>query len=120
MVDDEEVSLIWYTALDENGEGYIKPSNKDSPLTGVRGETSGLSAFSVKIFNNSGTVLHESYLSTIAPGLHLLKETIVSSLRLAQDTPTSPKSIVLGGELLPSSGGGTKKVIFFVIQIDLN
>lgn len=102
---DEEVSLIWYTALDENDEGYIKPSNKDSPLTGIRGETPGLKDFSIKIFNHTGAVSHESYLSTIAPGLNLLKETIVSSLRLAQETPKSPSSIVLRGEFLPLTGG---------------
>lgn len=47
---------------------------------------------------------HESYLSAITPGLHLLKETIVSSLRLAQETPKSSR-IVLAGELLSSPGG---------------
>lgn len=54
QVVNEEVSLIWYVALDENSEGFIIPSNKDSPLTGVRGETPGLKDFSIKIFNQTG------------------------------------------------------------------
>lgn len=52
--ENEEVSLIWYSALDESSEGFITPSNKDSLLTGVRGETPGLKDFSIKIFNYTG------------------------------------------------------------------
>lgn len=101
----EEVSLLWYTALDENTKGYITPSNIASSLTGVRGATSGLGDFTIKLFNISGTVSHESYLSTIAPGLHLLRETVIQSLRLAQSKPNAPKHVVLAGELLPVTGG---------------
>lgn len=50
----EEVSLLWYTALDENTKGYIMPSNIASPLTGIRGHTTGLGEFSIKLFNSSG------------------------------------------------------------------
>lgn len=50
----EEVSLLWYTALDENTKGYITPSNIASSLTGIRGETSGLGEFTIKLFNSSG------------------------------------------------------------------
>lgn len=39
-------------------------------------------------------------------GLHLLKETVVSSLRLAQDKPGGARRIVLAGELLPDAGPG--------------
>uniref|UniRef100_A0A6P7FTC3 Mannosyl-oligosaccharide glucosidase n=1 Tax=Diabrotica virgifera virgifera TaxID=50390 RepID=A0A6P7FTC3_DIAVI len=51
-----------------------------------------------------GVLSHESFLSTTAPGLHLLKETVISSLRLAQDNPKSPRKIVLGGQLQAFNG----------------
>ncbi|XP_017783438.1 PREDICTED: mannosyl-oligosaccharide glucosidase [Nicrophorus vespilloides] len=100
---DEEVSLLWYTAFDENIQGYIKTTNTGSELTGIRGDTPGLGKFNIKMFNHSGSIEHESYLSTVAPGLNLLKETVISSLRLAQDNPKSPRKVVLAGELMPAS-----------------
>ncbi|XP_018320020.1 mannosyl-oligosaccharide glucosidase isoform X2 [Agrilus planipennis] len=113
----EEVSLLWYTALDENTKGSITPSNSGSRLTGVKGETVSLGEFSIKMFNYTGAVEHESYLSTVAPGLHLLKETVISSLRLAQENPNSPKKVVLAGELLSSAGGVKPQPNFIATQI---
>lgn len=72
----------------------------------------------------TGTVGHESYLSTVAPGLHLLKETVISSLRLASDRPGGRKHIVLAGELLPIVQGvkvcnvSGLDLIFFKIKIN--
>lgn len=99
---------MWYTALDEETKGFISLTNSATKLTGIKGESSGLGEFTIKFTNHSGEVLHESFLSTIAPGLHLLKETVVASLRLAQDKPAAPRRIVLAGELLPEAG--TSKV----------
>ncbi|KAB0802437.1 hypothetical protein PPYR_04623 [Photinus pyralis] len=113
----EEVSLIWYTALDENSKGNIETSNTGSSLTGVRGDTPGLGEFTIKLFNFTGTVSHESYLSTVAPGLHLLKETVISSLRLAQDKPNASKRVVLAGELLPATGGTKVPPNFIATQV---
>lgn len=113
----EEVSLIWYTALDENSKGTIETSNTGSYLTGVRGETPGLGEFTIKLFNFTGKVSHESYLSTVAPGLHLFKETVISSLRLAQDKPNSSKRVVLAGELLPTAGGAKALPNFIATQV---
>ncbi|KAF5275980.1 hypothetical protein FQA39_LY00776 [Lamprigera yunnana] len=113
----EEVSLLWYTALDENSKGSIKTSNTGTYLTGIRGETPGLGEFRIKMFNFSGIVSHESYLSTVAPGLHLLKETVVSSLRLEQVRPNSPKRVVLAGELLLTTGGIKALPNFIVTQV---
>lgn len=48
------MSLLWYTALDEGTKGFIKPSSTGSKLTGVRGFTSGLGDFTLKIFNHTG------------------------------------------------------------------
>lgn len=61
------------------------------------------------LFPQQGKVDHESFLSTVAPGLNLLKETVISSLRLAQPTPTSSRRIVLGGQIIPP---GVAKVCF--------
>lgn len=61
----------------------------------------------------AGSVEHESYLSTIAPGLNLLKETVISSLRLAQERPGGPKRVILGGELLPQGPGKVILVSIF-------
>lgn len=53
----EEVSLLWYTALDETSKGSIKVSNTGSWITGVRGDTPSLGEFHVKLFNQSGKIL---------------------------------------------------------------
>lgn len=51
----EEIALIWYTAIEEKTGGFIKPSGAANKLiTGVRGETPGLDAFDIKIYNHSG------------------------------------------------------------------
>lgn len=102
----DEISLIWYTALDDppSTQNFITTSDDSTPLTGVKGHTPGLGDFSIKLFNHSGAIQHESFVSTVAPGLHLLKETVLSSLRLLEDSPNGPKKIVLGGELLPITG----------------
>lgn len=54
--------------------------------------------------------MHESYLSTVSLGLHLLRETIVSSLRLARDTRTGQQWIALAGELLGQGPSDKNKV----------
>ncbi|XP_066256749.1 mannosyl-oligosaccharide glucosidase isoform X1 [Euwallacea similis] len=96
---DEQISLIWYTALDSETKGFISPTNSNTDITGIRGATSTLGNFKMTLFSHEGNVDHESFLSTVAPGLHLLKETVISSLRLAQADPKSPKRIVLAGEI---------------------
>ncbi|XP_072385583.1 uncharacterized protein GCS1 [Diabrotica undecimpunctata] len=103
-VSKEEVSLLWYVALDEETKGSIQPTNLATKITGIRGKTATLGDFRIKLVNTSGVLSHESFLSTTAPGLHLLKETVISSLRLAQDNPKSPRKIVLGGQLQAFNG----------------
>ncbi|XP_050507631.1 uncharacterized protein LOC126885221 [Diabrotica virgifera virgifera] len=103
-VSKEEVSLLWYVALDEETKGSIQPTNLATKITGIRGRTTTLGDFRIKLVNTSGVLSHESFLSTTAPGLHLLKETVISSLRLAQDNPKSPRKIVLGGQLQAFNG----------------
>ncbi|XP_050312550.1 mannosyl-oligosaccharide glucosidase [Anthonomus grandis grandis] len=97
----ERISLIWYAALDKDTEGFLAPTNSNTDLTGIRGETSGLGQFKMTLFPQQGTVDHESYLSTVVPGLDLLKETVINSLRL---DPGGPRKIVLGGAIDPPGG----------------
>ncbi|XP_056642689.1 uncharacterized protein LOC130449061 [Diorhabda sublineata] len=105
---DEDVSLVWYMALDEETKGFLESTNFETKITGIKGKTSTLGEFRVKFVNTSGILQHESFLSTRTPGLHVIKETVISSLRLAQDDPSSRRKIVLGGQL-PSFAGHEKR-----------
>lgn len=61
--------------------------------------------------------MHESYLSTTSLGLQLLRETIISSLRLARDTRTGRQWIALAGQLLGQGHGDKSKVcLIFLIH----
>lgn len=120
VLKDEQVSLIWYTAMDSETLGFIAPTNSNTDITGIRGETSTLGEFKMTLFPQQGKIEHESFLSTLAPGLDLLKETVISSLRLAQDNPKVPSKIVLGGQIYPLGAenvGSRHLEIFFLICI---
>ena len=115
----EEMSILLYSAIEEKTKGWIKPSRFGNKLlTGVIGETEGLGAFNIKLYNHSGEVEHESFLSCAAQGLHVLKETIVASLRLITDRQKgNQRRIVLPGELLPIVDGRKAEPNFIVTQI---
>jgi len=121
QLQNELISFLLYSAIDEKTKGWIKPYRFESGLSvGVSGETEGLGAFTLKLYNQSGQVEHESYLSTTAQGLHVLKETVFASLREVIDRRKgNQKFFVLPGELLPSSGADGKRVEpnFVVTQI---
>ncbi|XP_063235667.1 mannosyl-oligosaccharide glucosidase isoform X2 [Bacillus rossius redtenbacheri] len=93
----EAVSLVLYVALEEKTLGSIKPAQGAIP--GIVGSTEGLGAFTIKMLNHTGQVEQTSHLVTVAPGLHLLKEVVVSSLRLTTDRRTKQKHIVLPGDV---------------------
>lgn len=115
----EQISLLFYTAIEERSKGWIKPERVGSHMiTGVTGETEGLGRFGIKIYSTVGKVQHESYLSTSALGLHVLKETVVNSLRVAVDKKSGRKWISLPGE--QNSRGADGKVTepnFIITQI---
>lgn len=117
----ETISFLLYSAIEEKTKGWIKPSRFGNRiLTGIIGETEGLGAFTVKLYNHTGEVEHESYLSTATHGLHVLKETVVASLRLVTDREKgNQKRIILPGELLPTSGpdGRRAEPNFVVTQV---
>ncbi|KAF7272764.1 hypothetical protein GWI33_014473 [Rhynchophorus ferrugineus] len=112
----EQVSLIWYATLDEETQSNIAPTNLGTDITGIRGETLLLGQFNMKLYPYKSSVDHESFLSTVAPGLSHLKETVISSLKIAQDNPTSPKKLILGGEYIPV-GTEKKKTNFVAVQL---
>jgi mannosyl-oligosaccharide glucosidase len=92
----EPMSLIWYAALDEKSEGYIKPTY--SNIYGIEGDTKGLGSFKVNLHNTKGNIIKQSFVSTVAPSLQMLKETILSNLRVASDKMTKERFIILSGE----------------------
>ncbi|XP_046472489.1 mannosyl-oligosaccharide glucosidase [Neodiprion pinetum] len=98
----EEISLLFYTAIEDKTKGWIRSVvGGDEKLTGVEGNTEGLGSFKLDMTPITGTVIEHSFLVTVAPGLHLLKETVLNNLRLSPHKGSSKKYIVLGGEQMP-------------------
>ncbi|GAB0092942.1 mannosyl-oligosaccharide glucosidase [Sergentomyia squamirostris] len=113
---DEEVSIIWYTALDEKTGGYINPIRTDM-ASGIRGDTPGLGDFTLTLYNTNGTVMDESYLSTMAGSLQYLRETITSNLRITQNRDLQRKFISLAGEVLKTNTGSMVEPNFIAHQM---
>lgn len=61
----------------------------------------------LKSLSHTGTIIRQSYLSTVAPGLQLLKETVQNSLKLINRKENSgrEKTLVLVGESLSAPNG---------------
>lgn len=73
------------------------------------------------MFNFTGVIKEESFLSTSTPGLHKITETVISSLRLAPKSPTR-KSIVLAGDLLANSMDDVrifKRCFFLCLSLEI-
>ncbi|KAH8387856.1 hypothetical protein KR093_009903 [Drosophila rubida] len=101
---DRSISLIWYVALDERTNGHIKyVSDEKSPEPGVYGQTQGLGEFQVRFSAAKGRILHKSYLSTVAPSLGKLKETVFSHFR-AFASKRGNRFIGLPGEIVSQNG----------------
>lgn len=114
--DDEQLSVIWYTALDEKTGGLIT-TNTQSKLTGIRGVTPGLGDFTVNINKSNGTLLHQSYLSTVTPNLQALREVVMTHFRLVNDKKSKQRFISLPGDVLTSSTGEIHKPNFIATLI---
>lgn len=112
----DEISFIWYTALDEKTNGWIIPtfSEDKNDITGMAGSTKGLGEFSLNIQKINGTVVKQSYLSTLAPSLQYLRETVTSYLRLSTNQKTKKNHVILGGEFLSNKDGAQKTEPNFV------
>ncbi|XP_036342550.1 mannosyl-oligosaccharide glucosidase GCS1-like, partial [Rhagoletis pomonella] len=114
---DRTFSLIWYVALDERTNGQIRyVSNDNSPEAGVYGETLGLGEFKVRFHPIKGRVLHKSYLSTVAPSLSKLKETVFAHFRVFSDSQ-GRRFIGLPGEMISQNGALPDEPNFIAIQI---
>lgn len=97
----DSVSIILYTAIEEKSKGIISPKRiYNGQFTGVVGETEGLGSFSIQIANISGIIESESFVSTASPSLHLLKETVINSLRVVKDKTRNRRWTVLPGEII--------------------
>lgn len=109
----EPMSLIWYAALDEKTSGHIKPTY--ATMYGIEGATKGLGNFKMNLHNTKGNIIRQSFLSTNAPSLQSLRETVLSSLRLASDKTTNEKFIILAGDTLDEAS----KPNFVALQVNV-
>ncbi|XP_017891521.1 mannosyl-oligosaccharide glucosidase GCS1 isoform X2 [Ceratina calcarata] len=107
----EEISLIFYTAIEEGVKGSVIKVNTgdEKRLTGIEGTTQGLGSFTINLVVTRGSVVEQSFLAAVAAGLNVLKETVLQNLRIATQKGSSKKYIVLAGEQIPSSPDGKKK-----------
>uniref|UniRef100_A0A8D8LV22 Mannosyl-oligosaccharide glucosidase n=1 Tax=Cacopsylla melanoneura TaxID=428564 RepID=A0A8D8LV22_9HEMI len=94
----EKISLMVYTAIEDQTNGYIEPKVFNS-LVGFSGETGELGNFTIRIANLSGVLEDHSYLTTVSRGLHTLRDTIDQSLRVVRDPNSNRRKIVLPGDL---------------------
>ncbi|CAO1308782.1 unnamed protein product [Diamesa serratosioi] len=109
----EPMSLIWYSALDEKTDGNVKPTyNK---VYGIEGDTKGLGSFKLSLHNTTGNIIKQSFLSTVAPSLQTLRETVLSNLRLANDKVTKEKFIILAGDTVEDQA----KPNFVAVQLNV-
>ncbi|XP_043492763.1 mannosyl-oligosaccharide glucosidase GCS1 [Polistes fuscatus] len=116
---EQEISLLFYIAIEENTKGWIEVnSDNDDNLTGMTGNTQGLGSFNINIHATKGTIEEHSFLSTTSPSLTALTETVFKNLRRASYKKSSKKHIVLSGEQLSLLADGTKeKPNFIVTQV---
>ncbi|XP_011866700.1 PREDICTED: mannosyl-oligosaccharide glucosidase [Vollenhovia emeryi] len=106
----EDVSLLFYTAIEEGTKGWIKANVGDyNRLTGIEGNTHGLGSFAINVNLINGTVEEHSFLATVTYGLAVLKETILQNVRVATQKGSMKKHVVLAGEQLPMLPEGKKK-----------
>lgn len=101
---EEPFSLIWYTALDEKTGGLMN-TNTQTEFTGIRGQTPGLGEFTLNIHKSNGTILNQSYLSTVTPNLQVLRQVAMAHFRLVDDKKTRQRVIALPGDVLTSNTG---------------
>ncbi|KAL7040295.1 hypothetical protein ACKWTF_000342 [Chironomus riparius] len=109
----DPMSLIWYAALDEKTEGNLKATYLNT--YGIEGDAKNLGNFKVNLHSTRGKIIKQSFLSTVAPSLQYLKETVLSNLRLASDKVTKQKFIILAGDTLDE----TTKPNFVAIQLNV-
>lgn len=116
-VEDEPVSLIWYASLDEKTNGHISTHHVDKGFTGIMGSTQGLGEFTLNIHKSNGSVLHHSYLATVTPNLHVLRQVVMAHFRLVNEKKSKKRLFSLPGDVLQSSTGESHHPNFIAILI---
>lgn len=112
----EEISLLFYTAIEEGTMGWIKANvGDDNHLTGIEGITQGLGSFVINLNIIRGTVEEHSFLATAVSGLNVLRENVLYNLRFATQKGSTKKHIVLAGEQLPVLNDGQKMDPNFIV-----
>lgn len=109
------VSLLFYVATD--GQGQLSPSlTAKSRLEFVSGETDELGKFTVSFVDrdSGGSILHHSYLSTVAPGLESLKETVLQNLVVLHPKKGS-RLYITRGDSFSSEDAERKRTPNFVL-----
>uniref|UniRef100_T1ISH0 Mannosyl-oligosaccharide glucosidase n=1 Tax=Strigamia maritima TaxID=126957 RepID=T1ISH0_STRMM len=101
------ISLIFYLALD--GQGRIQPVLRGTTLATVQGDSEELGPFRVSYETSTSNIKMTSYLMTVAPGMHLLKETVLKNLAIFQlDKLKHVKVIGLVGNQMKGENEGKR------------
>lgn len=111
------VSLMFYTALD--GQGQIEPilSKAGTRLNAVHGYSEELGHFKLSFPKSpSNTTYRHSYLATYSPGLDKLKDSVMNGIRVdAWERSRQTPYFVLGGRQVPKDADG--KINFLMYQV---
>ncbi|KAK6635847.1 hypothetical protein RUM44_001101 [Polyplax serrata] len=117
-VANDEVSLIFYAAIEEKSNGMIEPSFNDRyGILGITGNTQGLGKFRFTVHNQTNEILHDSFLSTVSPGIHLLKETVINYMHGSVDKVTKKRKFFLPGEILQMANGERAQPNFVALHV---
>ncbi|KAH3787199.1 mannosyl-oligosaccharide glucosidase-like [Dreissena polymorpha] len=97
------VSLMFYVALDDQGQ--LQPVlAKNSPrINAINGYTQDLGHFKLTFPKSTGSTLRHNYLITLAPGVNKLKEALIKGIKVeAWDKARKVPFFVLGGDQVSS------------------
>ncbi|XP_064465782.1 mannosyl-oligosaccharide glucosidase-like isoform X2 [Ornithodoros turicata] len=108
------ISLLFYVATD--GHGRVTPSVDVSTLHSVHGESDELGKFQLRFVDREPKqVMHHNFLSTVATGMHTLKETVVGNIVAVQGKKGGPRLYFVRGHNIPSDKNVQKRVPNFIL-----
>ncbi|XP_014217057.1 mannosyl-oligosaccharide glucosidase GCS1-like [Copidosoma floridanum] len=91
---ERRVSLLYYAAIENKTNGYLTSvMDSETKLEGIDGQTDELGFFRINFNTLKGKNVQHSYLSTSAPSLSQLTQTVAHSLRFAKDGTTLPGEV---------------------------
>ena len=95
----EEISILFYAALEDKGNGWLSSGPYYGNLISkIKGNTPELGDFTFTLYDQNRKEVSDSFLSTVSPGIHLLKETVLDSLRTIRNKKTNKIKFTLPGE----------------------